>query len=83
MRLDNRAVYARGEAEVVRIDDQPSQAASLAGGEREASRRHRIPLDLKYLRMNSLSLNRDCRQTQVMCLDDQQSGLINQQSLSG
>jgi hypothetical protein len=30
MRLDNGAVYTRGEPEIVRIDDQPPQAASLA-----------------------------------------------------
>src|SRR5215469_8537522 len=32
MRFDNGSVHARSESEIIRIYDQPSQAASLAGG---------------------------------------------------
>src|SRR5215469_14149162 len=36
MRLDNGAIHARRKTEVVRVDDQPPQGASLAGGRNSA-----------------------------------------------
>jgi len=36
MRLDDGAVHTRRKSEVIRIDDEPAQAASLAGREKAA-----------------------------------------------
>ena len=54
--LHNGAVYTRGEAEVVRIDDQPSHCASLAGGVCEITAVDAILRLLQKSKMNETPL---------------------------
>jgi hypothetical protein len=60
MRFDNSAVHARSESEVVRVDDEPPQAVSLAGGEKaactfESSRRGWAARNSEARRLTSFS----------------------------